>query len=94
MHLRLEKVQLSELSVTIKPDYCQSGQMLLPSVRGYGLGEGWLALCQRTRVKARDSSSTWVSKAVLHKARGTAPLGSCPYSWPLFIAMICAFTRW
>lgn len=67
MHTRLEKVQFSELSVTIKPDYCQSGQMLFPSLRGYGLGEGWLALCQFTRVKALGSSSTCISRAVLRR---------------------------
>lgn len=66
MHARLEKVQFSALSVTLKPHHCQPGQMLFPSLRGYGLGEGWLTLGQFAGVKGLESSSTWVGRAVLH----------------------------
>lgn len=66
MHARLEKVQFSARSVTLKPHHCQPGQMLFPSLRGYGLVEGWLALGQFAGAKGPESSSTWVGKAGLH----------------------------
>lgn len=64
MHTRLEEVQFSELSAPIQPDHCQPGQMLFPSSQGWGLGEGWLALIQLTRVRA-PGSLPWVSRAIL-----------------------------
>lgn len=76
MHTRLEKAQFSELSVTLKPDYCQSGPDVIPILEDRDEGKaGWRFASLQGSKHRTPPQPEFAGLSCADKAGVTIPLG-------------------